>query len=34
MGKRVAKGRTGDAVKYITRSQALRKLQLSLREFR
>jgi len=34
MGKKLKKGTTGDAVKYVTRSQALRKLQLTLREFR
>lgn len=34
MGKKLKKGTTGDAAKYITRSQALRKLQLTLREFR
>ncbi len=34
MGKKLKKGTTGDAAKYITRSQALRRLQLSLREFR
>lgn len=34
MGKRIKKGTRGDAATYITRSQALKKLQLSLREFR
>jgi len=34
MGKKLKKGTTGDVNKYITRSQALRKLQLTLREFR
>ena len=34
MGKRIKKGTQGDAAKFITRSQALRKLQLTLREFR
>jgi len=34
MGKRIKKGTKGDAATYITRSQALRKLQLSLKEFR
>lgn len=34
MGKRIKKGTTGDAVKYCTRSYALKKLKLSLKEFR
>ena len=34
MGKRIKKGTRGEAVTFITRSFALRKLQLSLREFR
>lgn len=34
MGKKIKKGTTGDAAKYCTRSTALRKLKLSLKEFR
>jgi len=34
MGKRIKKGTRGEAALFITRSQALKKLQLSLREFR
>ncbi len=34
MGKRLKKGSTGDAIQYVTRTQALKKLQLSLKEFR
>jgi pescadillo protein len=34
MGKRIKKGTKGEAAKYITRSQALKKLQLSLKDFR
>lgn len=34
MGKRIKKGTRGEAATYITRSHALKKLQLNLREFR
>ena len=34
MAKRIKKGTTGDAVKYCTRSYALKKLKLTLKEFR
>ena len=34
MGKRIKKGTRGEAALFVTRSQALKKLQLSLREFR
>lgn len=34
MGKRIKKGTKGEAAAFVTRSQALKKLQLSLREFR
>lgn len=34
MGKRIKKGTTGDAVKFCTRSFALKKLKLTLKEFR
>jgi len=34
MGKKIKKGTKGDAAKYITRSSALKKLKLTLREFR
>jgi pescadillo protein len=34
MGKRIRKGTRGEAALFITRSQALKKLQLTLREFR
>jgi pescadillo len=34
MGKKIKKGTKGEAATYVTRSQALKKLQLSLREFR
>lgn len=34
MGKRIKKGIRGEAALFVTRSQALKKLQLSLREFR
>jgi pescadillo protein len=34
MGKRIKKGTRGDAAMFITRTLALKKLQLKLREFR
>lgn len=34
MGKEQKKGHVGEAVLYLTRAQALRRLQLSLRDFR
>lgn len=34
MTKRIQKGKKGEASQYITRKQALKKLQLSLRDFR
>lgn len=34
MGKRIKKGTKGEAASYVTRTQALKKLQLTLREFR
>lgn len=34
MGKKLKKDTRGEVTKFITRSQALKKLQLSLREFR
>ena len=34
MGKKIKKGTKGEATKYCTRSQALKKLQLKLTEFR
>jgi len=34
MGKKLKKGTQGDAATFVTRSQALKKLQLSLKEFR
>ena len=34
MGKKLQKGKQGDVVKYIPRSQAVRKLQISLSQFR
>lgn len=34
MGKEQKKGHSGEAVLYLTRAQALRRLQLSLRDFR
>ncbi|KXZ46900.1 hypothetical protein GPECTOR_39g394 [Gonium pectorale] len=34
MGKKLKKGKTGNAAQYITRTQAVRKLQLRLSEFR
>jgi pescadillo protein len=34
MGKKVAKGKKGEQSQYLTRSKAIRKLQLSLKDFR
>ena len=34
MGKRIKKGTKGEVTQYLTRSQAIRYLQLSLRDFR
>ena len=34
MGKKIAKGERGDAANYVTRSSALKKLKLTLKEFR
>lgn len=34
MGKRIKKGKKGEVTQYITRSKAIRKLQLSLKDFR
>jgi hypothetical protein len=34
MGKKIKKGTKGEAAAYVTRSQALKRLQLNLREFR
>ncbi len=34
MGKRLEKGKKGEASQYVTRKRALKKLQLSLRDFR
>ena len=34
MGKKIKKGKKGEASQYLTRSNAIRKLQLSLQDFR
>ena len=34
MGKKIAKGKKGEKSQYLTRSKAIRKLQLSLKDFR
>lgn len=34
MGKKIAKGKKGERSQYLTRSKAIRKLQLSLKDFR
>ena len=34
MGKKLKKGKKGEATQYLTRSKAIRKLQLSLKDFR
>ena len=34
MGKKLKRGKAGNAVQYITRNQAIKKLQLRLSEFR
>ena len=34
MGKKIVKGKKGEQSQYLTRSKAIRKLQLSLKDFR
>jgi len=34
MGKKLKRGKAGNAVQYLTRNQAIKKLQLRLSEFR
>jgi pescadillo protein len=34
MGKQIKKGKKGEASQYLTRSKAIRKMQLSLKDFR
>ena len=34
MGKKLKKGKKGESTQYLTRSKAIRKLQVSLKDFR